>query len=267
VTTLILPPRYTEDSIALRNAAFDMDWEVERLHGWRVPENLNTATRELVLYGEPLFASVVADGLGLALLAPPPDWLAHVPPEYLGRKVRYTTLADARTLAARYFVKPAEDKVFLAGVYQNGAALPNEHLVAGTTPVLVADPVEWTVEYRCFILERQIATFSVYLRNGELAQDAAGNWTSDPTEQAAMIDYVNLILGDKKLELPAASVLDVGIIAGQGWHIIETNSAWGSGIYGCDPAQVLRVVRRANLPKNTVTDEDKVWLFSYAQEN
>jgi hypothetical protein len=40
-------------------------------------------------------------------------------------------------------------------------------------------------------------------------------------------------------------VLDVGVIGERGWAVIETNAAWGSGIYGCDPKAVLQVIRRA----------------------
>jgi hypothetical protein len=43
-------------------------------------------------------------------------------------------------------------------------------------------------------------------------------------------------------------VLDVGIITNRGWAVIEQNAAWGSGIYGCDPVQVLEVIRHAANP-------------------
>lgn len=36
--TLILTPRYTEDSRALRAAAIEAGWDVFRLGGWRVPD-------------------------------------------------------------------------------------------------------------------------------------------------------------------------------------------------------------------------------------
>jgi hypothetical protein len=38
--TLILPPRYTPDSIALSKAAVRAGWDVERLTGWQVPQYL-----------------------------------------------------------------------------------------------------------------------------------------------------------------------------------------------------------------------------------
>lgn len=50
------------------------------------------------------------------------------------------------------------------------------------------------------------------------------------------------------LDLPRAAVIDVGVIAGRGWAVVEQNAAWGSGIYGCDPQQVLEVLRHAATP-------------------
>lgn len=39
--------------------------------------------------------------------------------------------------------------------------------------------------------------------------------------------------------------LDVGIIQNHGWAVIECNAAFSSGIYGCDPLEVPRILRRA----------------------
>jgi hypothetical protein len=44
--------------------------------------------------------------------------------------------------------------------------------------------------------------------------------------------------------VPQACVVDVGIMRGRGWGVIEANPAFGAGIYGCDPAAVLRVLAR-----------------------
>jgi hypothetical protein len=40
-------------------------------------------------------------------------------------------------------------------------------------------------------------------------------------------------------------VVDVGRVAGRGWAVVEANPAWGSGLYGCDAARVLPVLRGA----------------------
>jgi hypothetical protein len=44
-----------------------------RLDSWRVPAGLDRD--DVALYGEPLFADVVAPSLGVALLQAPFDWL------------------------------------------------------------------------------------------------------------------------------------------------------------------------------------------------
>ena len=254
--TLVLPPRFTPDTFAVGHAAGAAGWEVERLASWRVPEWLRG--QDVVLYGEPLFAAVVADELGLALLEPSFEWLPMLAAEYRRREVRLATLEEARRLQQPAFVKPADDKCFLAAVFPSGKQLPGEDVLSSGTPVLIAEPVNWEVEFRCFVLERQIATLSPYLRFGELAQSPDGRWADDRTEQARL--FAQSLVSDNSVELPPAVVIDVGIIQDRGWAVIEANAAWGSGVYGCDPASVLRVVRRACLPRDQVSPADRHWV-------
>ncbi len=49
------------------------------------------------------------------------------------------------------------------------------------------------------------------------------------------------------MELPDAFVLDAGVIRGRGAVIVEANEASGAGIYGCDPLNVLEVLRAATI--------------------
>ncbi len=104
---LLLPPRVTPDSQALQQAAVEMGWSIVRLENWRPPSRLREA--DLVLYGEPLFADIVAEPLGLALVEPTPDWLTLVPRRYLQRAIYYTTLTEARHSSKTLFIKPALD--------------------------------------------------------------------------------------------------------------------------------------------------------------
>jgi hypothetical protein len=55
------------------------------------------------------------------------------------------------------------------------------------------------------------------------------------------------------VDLPAALVIDAGVIRGVGPAVVEANEASGSGFYGCDPRDVLEVLRGAILAA-TVTD-------------
>ena len=130
----------------------------------------------------------------------------------------------------------------------------------GTTPVLLAEPVYWEVEFRCFVLERALMTLSPYLREGELAQIEDGSWPAAPEEMEEAARLLHLVLADVSVPLPPAVVLDVGKIKDKGWAIIEANAAWGSGIYGCSPVPVLTTLRRATLKDKAVTPADRPWV-------
>ena len=109
--TLILSPRYTPDSIALREGAAASGWDVMRLQSWRAPEELRG--QDVAIYGEPLFAAVVAAALGLSLIEPRFDWLATLPAAYTRRAVGFTTLGEARSHQGAAFIKPADDRQHL----------------------------------------------------------------------------------------------------------------------------------------------------------
>jgi ATP-grasp domain, R2K clade family 2 len=240
--TLILTPRFTEDAQALWRAATQLGWDVERLRSWQVPEELRSIA-EPVLYLEGLFGQTLAAQFGLQLLEPPLDWLPNLPEEFRQRHVSLSTLGACRKIVEPTFIKPPNDKSFPARVY-TGADLPPEY--DDETPVLVADVVAWEKEFRCFILDRQIRTISVYLRDGALQRDR--DFESSPAELAKVESYVEKLLADRRIELPRTAVLDVGMIADRGWAVVEQNAAWGSGIYGCDPIQVLEVLRYTAIP-------------------
>jgi ATP-grasp domain, R2K clade family 2 len=173
-------------------------------------------------------------------LEPEIDWLPNLPAEYRQRRVTLTTLRACRELVEPAFIKPPNDKSFPAKVY-TGAELPHEY--DEDSPVLVAEVVVWETEFRCFILDRQLQTISIYLRSGELQRDL--EFAATDVELAAASSFVRTILADDRIQLPRAAVVDVGVIARRGWAVVEQNAAWGSGIYGCDPVRVLEVLRYA----------------------
>ncbi len=225
--TLVLPPRFTDDSNLLRKAAIEAGWEVERLSGWRPSQELRQV--DPVLYGEPLFAATVADMLGLALIEPPFNWLTMLADPWTKRNIRFTTLASARNEIRPMFIKPPMISVFAARVYQSGAELPLEESLSGDTPVLISEPVHWSVEFRCFVMERRLRTHSIYARDEELAQLTDGTWdgTTDEYEQAE--NFIQELLADRSVAIPPATVIDIGRIAERGWAVVEANACWGSG--------------------------------------
>jgi hypothetical protein len=150
------------------------------------------------------------------------------------------TLGAARRNEHPLFVKPPNDKSFPAGVYI-GRNLPVEY--PDEMPVLMSDVVTWEKEFRCFILDRALRTYSIYARYGELQREA--EFSSAAEEDAGLEEFVAKLLMDPRVDLPVATVIDVGVIEGVGWGCVEQNAAWGAGIYGCDPKAVLAVVQRA----------------------
>jgi hypothetical protein len=250
---LLLTPRDDiQDTFKLADAAKQLGWKVERSTNYR--PSPSDDTDDIVLYGETLFTTLAAKSLGYAILEPDFDLLARIPETYLRRRAQRITLAEALHLNEPFFGKPADgNKAFDARVYQHGSEIPAQYLPR-SMPVLISMPVIWAVEYRFFILERQIATYSIYARFGNLAQDKGSS-----AEQDQAILFCQSLLHDLTIALPPAVVMDIGIIEQQGWALVEPNPVSSSGIYGCDPAHVLSTLKRACIRQSELSETDKRW--------
>ncbi|MBK7994404.1 MAG: ATP-grasp domain-containing protein [Blastocatellia bacterium] len=257
---LVLPPRYTEDSISLWRTAKELGWKVERLVSWRMPPNIVDSI--VVIYGESLFAAVVSENLEISLIEPTFDWLVKLPLKYLKRQIQYKTLGQLEKIEEKIFIKPADDKCFRAKIYEQGEIIPSADLLPSNTPILISEVVNWMSEFRSFIIERSVATISVYARNGKTAQDDEGNWFASKDEIIEAKAFIENFLADSEVALPPSVVVDIGFIADRGWAVIEANPSWGSGIYGCDPYEVLKVISRASIKTSLLTNQDKQWIIN-----
>jgi hypothetical protein len=265
MTTLVLSPRYTPDSIQLRRTALESGWTVERLQSYRVAENLRGI--DIALYGEALFTTIIAEELGYILLETPADWLTTLPFDYMKRQIQFTTLDTARNqFKEAVFIKPAEGKSFAAQLYNTADELPSPESQPDDMPVYVVEPVQWAIEFRCFIMERKLSTLSIYSRNDEIAE-VDGEWLASDSEIADASTFCEKLLRDNAIDMPPAFVLDIGQIVGRGWAVIEANPVWASGIYGCDTAKILPILQRACVRADTISDEDKHWQINRFAEN
>jgi hypothetical protein len=113
-------------------------------------------------------------------------------------------------------------------------------------PVLASEPVEWLAEFRFFIRERRVHAWSPYWLHGALARKE-DEWVVEPEMAAMTTALVDHLLADTSVVLPVALVLDAGVINGRGAAVVEANEASGAGIYGCDPRDVLEVLRAATI--------------------
>jgi len=259
---LITQPRVGNayhEILALHAAASEAGWDVlSAPSGWRLDDDLIKSGVPGVAYGSQTFAEVIAMQMNWQLKANSFDWLAKLPERYLKRNVQFMTLGEAKQLKETKFVKPADDKVFAAAVYSPGTLHPHE-TVPNDTPTLVSDVVEWEMEYRCFVTPFGVRTWSNYLFYGEINDPRYTHMIN--TDYEHPVQFVNDLLmtmntysdttGGNPIRMmkdhpdTVASVIDVGIIRGKGLAIIESNQAWASGIYGCDPGNVLEVLEQS----------------------
>lgn len=136
------------------------------------------------------------------------------------------------------FVKPVEKGLFVGKVYPD--PIKQIQTLPHNTEVIVSEPVEWDIEFRAFIFDRQVKTISPYSRKGELVEQAtAQEWE----EGEAFANKVAKLYKEP-------FVVDVGYmthpVSGKsGWAVVEANGAWGSGVYGCDPIEALKVIKEA----------------------
>lgn len=255
--TLVLPARFSADSNALWAAAIAAGWRSARL--MRLGDAPALARElggdEIVIYGDTLTADATAGACGLALLEPPPSWLPALPHALRLREVRLVTLAEARRLPGPIFVKPVDDKLFPARVYDRVDVDPG---VGDDLEVLVAEPVRFGVEARAFLCEGEVVALSAYIRDGALARATDGSWPLTPAETSAARGCLERLLAE--VALPPAVVVDVGEIVGRGWAVVEANPIWASGLCGGEPEAVLPALRRACVPLSRVDAADRPWL-------
>jgi hypothetical protein len=259
---LVLSPRVTPDSNQMIEAARRGGQVAVRLPTFRPTSDL--ISKRITVYGEPLFALILSNALQHALIEPGDHWLTTLPMVYRQREIVHSTLGEARSLSQPRFVKNADGmKAFDARVYASGDELPPADFYPDDYKVLVAEPVTWAVEYRCFVLERRVATLSIYLRDGIIAHDADGVWFNETPQVSEAQAFCQTVLDDADVAVPPACTIDVGVISGRGWAVVEANPAYGSGIYGCAPDAVLSVVNRACIPNDALTQADQPWVHPY----
>jgi hypothetical protein len=239
-TTLLMSCRNTEDNQLVWRAAVERGWSVERVRGLQVP---TVESDRVLVYIESLFAPAIAQRFSLTLIQPPDNWLVKLPKEYRLRDIALTTLGDVADCSLPLFLKPPNEKSFPAQVYDNVEQLLVDY--GPSTPILTSTPVQWEVEYRCFCLDGQVRALSPYFRNGKLSK--LDDFSATEQELSSAKNFAERVLRDTRVTTPNAIVIDVGTLSTGEWAVVEANSAWGSGIYGCDPTKVLDVVEQATV--------------------
>ena len=230
-----LSPIYTEDSNNLKKASINSPYELNRFNAkWNVPEKFRADV--IAVYGEDIYAEIVAGQCNLTLTKPDDNWLSKISGEFTKRKISYGQLKNFIN-EENIFIKCSDFKSFKAGVFDKVTDIKGFDTLDLDSMVFTSEVVEWDLEVRCFVLNNEIKTHSSYWRNDEFDTNQLSE-----TEQKDLFEFFENFIRKYAETLPKAIVLDFGIIKGKGWALIEANPAWCSGLYACDAEKTLEVV-------------------------
>lgn len=259
-TLILLQPEDRHSGELLARAATQSGWQVQQPFGVPMPNNLRERNRDVVLYGDWRLLCATANLLNLAILAPTANWLLELPDEYRRRQLGLLSWGEALELDRPFFIKPIDWKWGRAKVYARGSELPDPDSIPLDMAMLVAEPVEFELEFRCFILDREVATYSPYFQNGRSTYNR-GRWMAPVSAFDEVLAFTKTFLQDEAVAVPPAFVLDVGRIRDRGWAIVEAQPCWFSSIYGCDPKASLRVLQRACRHRTLLSTDDHPWII------
>lgn len=257
--SLIVSSRFTSDSQALRQAAQQRGWETLRLDGDTLPDWFHPPDEQIALFYTAPHAFDIAAQLSRALVGCNADWTVRLPAEFLLRELRQVTLEEALRTPGIAFIKHSVSKAFPSALYSSATLAAATSSNPPGALVHVGEPVEWLVEYRCFVLEGEVATISPYRRHGVVIENHSDRLGASPREVADAISFAERVLAS--VACPPAFVLDVGVIQGRNWAVVECNECWASGIYACDTSRVLDTLLRACVPSSAITGANQQWNF------
>lgn len=260
--TLLLSSGLQPEADELAAVAERTSWDVRWINS--VADATDFPDEDCAFYGDTVAGTLLGNSPQFALIEPTFDLLTRIPHRYTGRQIEHGILADARRKSEPVFVKSADacNKCLSPRVWENGAAIQCHDGTPLTTPVLISEPVAWLVEYRLIILEREVVTFSPYMRCGVRANVFGESWPHDGEEVNKILSGCHNLLADRALSIPPAVTLDVGLIENLGWAVVEFNPVWCSRLYACDRGRMLPVLRRACLKRERLDGADRRWVIS-----
>jgi hypothetical protein len=239
--TLILSSTYNTDSKILRRAAQALKWETFRFQDENIPTWYEHRNTDHAIYCTVPKAFNVATRLDSILLGCSSNWLANLPDKFSRRRIEVLDLKDAMGIKEHCFIKPALGKSFDAAVRTGQSLISQASHLPPDLLVQVSEVVEWETEYRCFTRNDEVMTLSPYRRGDVTFSSYASPLKGPRQELEAASKFAHSVLNSNPC--PGAFVLDVGIIKGRGWAVVEPNECWGSGVYGCTPSKIPRMGR------------------------
>lgn len=248
---MLLDERYSRDGSDIWREAIRRGWNTERVNQFNVEERMK-GFDFIRYYGNTLHATQIRDKLSFELSIINPYMLTRIP-EITKRKIEcFEYWLLKQPLEKRCFIKPAHEKFFEARIYEigesiNGSALDNDF-------IYVSETMDFIDEVRCFVLNGDVLTSSLYRINKISYQDVdlAPEQINfdDKIKDTSIEKYVKDIY--KKCDLPAGVVMDFGLLNNSDWALIEFNEAWASGLYYCNPEKCFDVIVNSEKEKKEI---------------
>ena len=225
---LLIPDKPDVERDAVAQAFETCGGTVHRIaRFWDPPHFEPSAVR---VYGADAFCMVLQQKIGFTLCSPSDELLLTVPSRFLNRQIFRQTLGETPSADFPAFIKPVIPKQFRGAVYESSTAVAAEcRGLPPDTAIVVAEAVAFTAEVRSFVLDGVVLDLAVY---------------EGPSDAAGAGEFVEALT--KSMSLPRTVVVDVGLIDGRGWAVVEFNAAWGAGLNGCDAEKVLPAIVAAS---------------------
>jgi hypothetical protein len=241
---LILSKRYSVDSQLLYNAAINRGLSVWRFNSQSMPHEL-TKNQQVAVYAESSIAEYVAQELALSLLSPKESLLAELPYSYVKRQISYVPFKDFKRPKEKMFIKPADYKYFIAGVYEANDNIAGFNQCQPHDPILLSEVVEFVEEYRFFVLNGKRVAVSDYVINSKYTGDNDSSAKLSPK----LLSFADDVITSINNLMPITYVIDIGRFITGEYAVIEFNPTWGSGLYKASADKVLECVVAACQPK------------------
>lgn len=238
---LLLHERFTPDDCDLWRAAIRRGWATERTNKYKVSSHIE-GYNTIRYYGNTLHVEFIKDQLPITFTPIDYSTLANLRP-YTKRFITYVTFNRLiQPIENKLFIKPAREKWFEAKVYNPGDVI-NGTPLAGDE-IYISDAVKFIDEVRCFVLDGEVLTSSLYRINSvvwDQAEERPEKINFDErirdTDIPRMVKEICTLF-----KFPRGIVIDFGLLENGEWALIEFNEAWASGLYYCKYEKCFDVV-------------------------
>lgn len=245
---MLLHNRHTPDDADIWRVAIRRGWATVRTNEYYVERDME-GYDFIRYYGNTLHGAMIEQYLPFRFSPINPIYLASLS-EFTKRRIELKSFAQIiQPIEQDAFLKPAREKWFEAKIWHRGETITGG--AQGNDECYVSDIIPFLDEVRCFVLDGEVMTSSLYRINTVSYQEVevpeASNFDSR-LHETPIREYVREIY--EKVELPRGTVIDFGRTVNNDWSLIEFNEAWACGLYYCDPEKCFDVI--------VASQEDKV---------